>query len=130
MSVAEAIMLVLHPAVTLIFGILVLIFYIRVFVLYSHICLNRYDVLLVVVAIGGVVAFDAMLLLYTGVCGALEEPCTDLFLISAVSRVMRILALIAWFIIGHSAARRQRVAQQKHIEEALESYGASNEDTT
>lgn len=130
MSVAEAIMLVLHPAVTFIFGLLVLIFYIRVFALYSHICLNRYDVLLVVVAVGGVVAFDAVLLLYTAICGSLSEPCVDLFALSAVSRVMRILALIAWFIIGHSTARRQRVAQEKHIEEALESYGASNENTT
>jgi hypothetical protein len=89
------------------------------FIKYSHVCLNRYDILLIVVAIGGVVAFDAVLLLYTWACGALVEPCADLFAISAVSRVMRLLAVTAWFIVGHSAAIRQRRAGYRYIQEAL-----------
>jgi hypothetical protein len=120
MSTAEIIMLLLHPALTFAFGLACLVFYIRVFVRYTHVCFNRYDILLVIVAIGGVVAFDGILLLYTGVCGALVEPCANLLAISAVSRIMRLLAVTAWFIIGHSAAVRQRKAREKHIQEALD----------
>jgi hypothetical protein len=119
-------MLVLHPAATFAFGLACLVFYVRVFVKYTHVCFNRYDILLVIVAIGGVVAFDGILLLYMGVCGALVEPCADLFAISAVSRIMRLLAVTAWFIVGHSAATRQRRAEEKHIQEALNGISADN----
>lgn len=129
MNVAEIIMLFVHPAATFAFGLVCLVFYIRVFIKYPHICFNRYDVLLVIVAIGGVVAFDGILLLFTGVCGVLVEPCADLFAISAVSRVMRLLALTAWFIVGHSAAARQRHVDAWHIQEALNGSRADISDT-
>ena len=122
-------MLLLHPAATFAFGLVCLAFYIRVFIKYYHICFNRYDVLLVIVAIGGVVAFDGILLLYTGVCGTLVEPCADLFAISAVSRVMRLLAVTAWFIVGHSAAARQRHVNARRIQEALYESRADTGDT-
>ena len=127
MNAAEIIMLVLHPAATFAFGLACLVFYIRVFIKYTHVCFNRYDILLVIVAIGGVVAFDGILLLYTGVCGALVEPCANLLAISAVSRIVRVLALTAWFIIGHSAALRQRQADGRRIQEALD---GNREDTS
>ena len=126
MSVPEVIMLVFHPTSTFIIGLLCLGFCIRVFVKYPHICLSKYDVLLVIVAIGGIVAFDGILLMYIGACGALVEPCADLFAITAVSRIMRFLAIAAWFMIGHSAAFRQRREVGKQIQEALD--GSSGTD--
>lgn len=85
----------------IIIGIIDLILITRVIVKYGNICINRYEMSILGVAIAGMVFFDFSLL-----CGGLSLAWGI-----AISRAMRLLMLLSLFYIFHSSARRQRKAK-------------------
>jgi len=98
-------------------GVMVLIFWSRLLVRNSHICFNRYDMALIAIAVFGLIAFDTTLIYLENLCGGLVEPCANLYVLSAVSRVMRVVVLVNLLLVGHSAALRQRNVR-KIVQEA------------
>lgn len=112
MMIAEIIISVLHPALTLSLGGGVLAFYLRLMKKYGHICFNKYDIYFMMLAVLGWILFDSILLAYLHFCGSLYPLCANVLVLSAISRLIKVIMLVALLTAGHHAQIRQRKAQK------------------
>jgi hypothetical protein len=102
---ADFILLAIPYWFLVLLGICTAIFMVGIIIRYRYICLTRWDWLVILVGVAGIIALDIFLLVSTVTASSVDSATA-----AAISRVMRLILLSGLFWVLHSSARRQRDA--------------------